>query len=226
MRAGRDATSLVLVRHGETAGNRDRRFQTYDTPLSPVGRLQAARLAGRLAAGRPVHALYTSDLARAVETATLVGEGVGLHPVAAPSLRELDVGDWKGRRHAEAAALYPGGFEGWIADGGAPRLPGPEGECLDDVVARAVPWLETLAAEHRGQRVVLVSHGLTLGILLAHACGWEQREAFRSRRVRLLNTAVSELEWEAGGTYRCLGVGCAAHLDAGLQGAGSGLGTA
>ena len=219
-------TRLVLVRHGETAGNRGRRFQTYDTPLSELGRVQAARVAARLASGPPIDALYTSDLARGVETASIIGGQAGVSPASLPALRELDVGDWKGRLHAEAEALYPGGFEGWIADGGAPRLLGSEGECLDDVVARAVACLEALVARHRGARVVLVSHGLTLGVLLAHAHGWDQREAFRSRRVRLVNTAVSEVEADGAGRLRCPLVGCTAHLDPDLRGAGSGIGTA
>lgn len=220
------ATSLVLVRHGETAGNRGRRFQTYDTPLSEIGRAQAARVAERLAGGPRIHALYTSDLARALETASIIGNRAGLAPISSPALRELDVGDWKGRLHAEMEAACPGGFEGWIAGGGAPRLPGPEGEGLGDAVERAVPCLEAVAARHRGERVVLVSHGLTLGILLAHAHGWDQREAFGARRVTLLNTAVSEVEWLGAGTFRCPLVGCTAHLDAELRGAGSGIGAA
>ena len=55
---------LVLVRHGETAGNRNGHYQTYDTPLSDVGRAQAARLAERLRREGSARALYASDLAR------------------------------------------------------------------------------------------------------------------------------------------------------------------
>jgi len=224
-RGGSAVTSLVLVRHGETPGNRDRRFQTYDTPLSEVGRVQAGRVAARLIGGPGIDALYASDLARAVETASLIGARVGLAPVLLATLRELDVGDWKGRLHADAEAEYPGGWKGWIADGGAARLPGPEGECLDDLVVRAIACLETIMARHRGERVALVSHGLTLGVILAYTHGWEQKEAFRSRRVRLLNTAVSEVERDATGIFRCPLVGCTAHLDADLRGAGSGIGS-
>src|SRR5436309_13776547 len=86
-------TTLVLVRHGETAGNRDRRFQTYDTPLSDTGRAQAQRVAERLAAEGPFDALYASDLARTRETAEAIGARLGLTPVFTPALRELDTGD-------------------------------------------------------------------------------------------------------------------------------------
>jgi len=220
------ATRLVLVRHGETTGNRDRRFQTYDTPLSPDGRVQAECLAARLAAEPPFTALYASDLTRALETAGVVGARLGLRAHSVVALRELDLGDWKGRPHADMETVYAGGFEGWIAAGGTPRLPGPAGECLDDLVTRAVACLEDLIARHPGERVLLVSHGLTLGVLLAHAHGWDQVEAFRSRRVRLANTAVSEVERDTTGAWRCLVVGCTAHLPPALSAAGSGIGSA
>ena len=220
------STQLVLVRHGETPANRDRRFQPYATPLSDLGRAQAARVGERLAAGPPASALYTSDLARAAETAAIIGAHLGLDPRVAPVLRELDVGDLKGHPHGVAEGIHPGGYEGWIAGGGLARLPGPDGECLDDLVARVVPWLVGLHAAHPGQRVVVVSHGLTLGVAIAHLLGWEQREAFRTRRVRLLNTAVTEIELATAGPAQCRLLACAAHLEPDLQGAGSGIGPA
>jgi probable phosphoglycerate mutase len=217
-------TRLVLVRHGETASNRERRFQGYDVPLSAIGRQQAERVAARLGDAGPADALYTSDLARAAETAATIAARLGQVPVVERALRELDVGDLKGRLHREFEEEYPGGYEGWIADGGTPRLPGPAGESLDDLVGRAVPVLMRLLARHRGERVIVVSHGLTLGVLLAHAHGWEQREAFATRRVRFLNTSVSEIHQGADGRLTCPVLASVDHLDADLMGAGSGLG--
>jgi broad specificity phosphatase PhoE len=100
-------TTLVLVRHGETLGNREGRFQVYDTPLSDAGRIQAARLAERLAGEPPADALYASDLARASETAAIVGRRLGLPPIADAALRELDVGDWKGLLRSDVLAQAP-----------------------------------------------------------------------------------------------------------------------
>lgn len=207
-------TTLILIRHGETLGNRDGRFQTYDTPLSEEGRRQAALLAERLAAEGPVDALYTSDLARAQETAAVVGRRLGLTPVSDPALRELDVGDWKGLLRAEVAERHPGGFEGWLVGGGAVRLPGEAGECCGDVTARAVAWLERVLARHPGERVAAVSHGLTLTILLALLQEHDPQEALRTRSLGLGNTAVNVVEVDAAGARRCLLLGCTSHLDA------------
>lgn len=204
---------LIFVRHGETAGNRDRVFQTYDTPLSAVGRMQALRLAERLGAEGPMHHLYSSDLRRTMETAMIIGERLGLQPVLTPALRELDVGDWKGRSYPEIEARYAGGLEAWIAAGGVERLPGPAGECLADVEARAIPFVEDLAARHAGERVVIVSHGLTLAIVLAHLQGWDRLEALVNRRSLVRNTAVSVVEVDGDGGRRCTLLGCVAHLE-------------
>jgi broad specificity phosphatase PhoE len=207
-------TTLILVRHGETLGNRHGRFQTYNTPLSDEGRRQAALLGERLAAEGPIDALYSSDLGRAHETATIVGERLGLTPVSDRALRELDVGDWKGLLRSEVAERHAGGFEGWLAAGGEMRLPGDAGECCDDVAARVTAWLERVLAQHPGERVVAVSHGLTLMILLAVLQELDPREALRTRTVGQGNTAVNIVEVDAAGARRCLLLGCTAHLDA------------
>jgi broad specificity phosphatase PhoE len=203
----------VLVRHGETAGNRDGRYQMYDTPLSDVGRAQAARVAVRLAAEGPASALYSSDLKRTMETAAIIGAWLGLRPTPARALRELDLGDWKGYAHAEIESRHAGGLTAWIAAGGARRFPGAAGECLDDVAARAIPFVESVARRHPGERVVLVSHGVTLAIVLAHMQGWDRGEALAARSTLVRNTAVSVVEFDVDGNRRCPLLGCTAHLD-------------
>lgn len=209
-----EGTTVVLIRHGETLGNREGRFQTYDTPLSDVGRAQAERLAARLASEPPAQALYTSDLARARETAAIVGRRIGLTPVEDRALRELDVGDWKGLLRADVLGHRSGGFDAWLVGGALERLPGDAGECAADVAHRALAWLERTVARHHGERVIAVSHGLTLAILLAEVQGWDRAEALASRSTGQGNTAVNIVEVDAGGERRCLLLGCTAHLDA------------
>jgi broad specificity phosphatase PhoE len=207
-----DATVLILVRHGETLGNREGRFQTWGTPLSDTGRAQAARLAERIAAEHPVRAIYTSDLARTMETATIVGERLGLDPHPLQALRELDVGDWKGLLRSEVLASFPGGFDGWLAAGGVEPLPGEAGECCDDVARRTVAAIHKIVAQHPGECVLVVSHGLALGILLGEIHGWERVETLTSERARQGNTAVNIVEVDSAGVRRCALIGCVAHL--------------
>ena len=89
-------TTLLLVRHGETDWNADGRLQGHtDRPLSDFGRRQAQQLAEELEA-ESLEAIYSSDLARARETAEIVGERLGLPVVLEPDLRETNWGTWEG----------------------------------------------------------------------------------------------------------------------------------
>jgi broad specificity phosphatase PhoE len=89
-------TTLLLVRHGETDWNADGRLQGQtDRPLSDYGRRQAQQLAVELE-GEELEAIYSSDLARARETAEIVGERLGLPVELDPDLREKDWGTWEG----------------------------------------------------------------------------------------------------------------------------------
>jgi broad specificity phosphatase PhoE len=89
-------TTLLLVRHGETDWNADGRLQGQtDRPLSDYGRRQARKLAEALE-GEELEAIYSSDLARARETAEIVGERLGLPVELDPELREKDWGTWEG----------------------------------------------------------------------------------------------------------------------------------
>jgi 2,3-bisphosphoglycerate-dependent phosphoglycerate mutase len=89
-------TTLLLVRHGETDWNADGRLQGHtDRPLSHFGRRQAQQLAAELE-DEELEAIYSSDLARARETAEIVGERLGLPVALDPDLREKDWGNWEG----------------------------------------------------------------------------------------------------------------------------------
>jgi phosphoserine phosphatase len=141
-----------------------------------------------------------------------LGNRLRLTPVPLPALREMDVGDWKGLLRSDVLDRYPGGFEGWLAAGGVERLPGETGECCDDVARRASTTLAAITTRHAGERVAVVSHGLTLAILLGEIHGWDRAETLRTRRAGQGNTAVNVVEIDGAGTRRCLLLGCTAHL--------------
>src|SRR5438067_685184 len=107
----REAKTLVyLVRHGLTEWNLQKRFQgQLDVPLSREGLEQSRRL-GQWLAGQSVRfsAIYSSDLARAMQTAQAVGECLGLVPEPAIGLREIHCGEWQGLTVEDVDARYPG----------------------------------------------------------------------------------------------------------------------
>jgi len=102
-----DITRVLVIRHGETAWNRESRIQGHiDIPLNDQGRWQAERLAQALA-DEPLAAIYSSDLQRAFDTAQAIAEATGLDVVADETLRERHFGDMEGLTHDEILARWP-----------------------------------------------------------------------------------------------------------------------
>ena len=182
-------TTLLLVRHGETDWNRDRRWQGHaDLPLNDDGRRQAHALADELA-DEPLDAIYSSDLARAYDTARVVAERKGLGVVVDPDLREIDIGAWEGLTSDEVEAQWPGDLARWRA--GEAAL-GRGGETHDELRERILRAAGRIAAAHPGERVLVVSHGGALRALALHARAIEQEH-------RLENCGVVRVRFENGG---------------------------
>jgi broad specificity phosphatase PhoE len=147
------ATTLLLVRHGETDWNAEGRLQGHtDRPLNEHGRRQARALADRLARD-DIEAVYASDLARARETAEIVAERLGLPVVTDPDLRERDWGNWEG-------------------------LTGPErdrvehlGEASEAHAERVLRAVRRIAQAHPHGRIVVVTHGGSLRRIQVAAYG-------------------------------------------------------
>jgi probable phosphoglycerate mutase len=164
-----ESTRILLVRHGETDWNAAGRIQGHsDTPLNAAGRLQARRAAQRLAR-EPIRALYSSDLARAFETATIIGAPVGLTVVASPQLRERRYGEWEGLTSPEIQARYPEQFAIWRAR--STDFVPPQGETRNELLTRALAELQTIARRHVREMVVVVSHGGLCYVLINHILG-------------------------------------------------------
>lgn len=148
--------TLLLVRHGATAWNEGGQWQGWtDNPLGDTGRAQALALREELA-GQSFDAAYSSDLARARQTAELALPGRELR--IDPRLRELNLGDYEGHTLAQMQAHAD--FARWQADPWVNPVPG--GESLGDVATRMQSWLSELP----GGRVIAFSHSIALRTLL------------------------------------------------------------
>jgi broad specificity phosphatase PhoE len=174
---------IWLARHGETADNADGRVQgSIDTPLNDRGREQARQLAER-AAGLGVAALYSSQLARALETARIVGERLGLEPRVDERFAESRRGDWEGRLLADLERDEPQAWNEWRASDPGFRFPG--GESLAEHVARVGDALREVE-----QRALVVCHGGTVRAALV-AWGRHGIEDFQS--IKVPNAELVEL---------------------------------
>ena len=155
---------IVLARHGETDDNREPvRVQGFtDTPLNDTGRGQAAELAERVA-DRGFRALWSSDLSRARETATIVGARIGLEPRLDPRLREANRGRWEGSLFIEIEREDPDGYAAWLRAGEGFRFPG--GESLREQSDRVAAALDEI--ESTGELPALVvCHGGSIRVIL------------------------------------------------------------
>ncbi|MCI0768672.1 MAG: histidine phosphatase family protein [Chloroflexi bacterium] len=153
-----------LVRHGETAWNREGRVQGHtDKTLGEAGLVQAERVAARLATVS-FAAAYCSDLKRTVETAEAVlrGRGVPLRQMA--ELREADHGEWEGLTYREVQDRYPERFAQFMSMQGDISAPG--GESAADVLKRACIARDRLIAAHPDDDLLVVAHSGSLRALV------------------------------------------------------------
>ena len=171
----RASRALVLLRHGQTSWNLERRAQGHsDVELDDTGPAQAAAVASYLAALAPT-LLWSSDLARARQTAEYVAKEVPVELRLDPRLREFDLGDRTGLTMSEFADAYPDEYREFRA-GHYDVVPG--GESRACVVARVTACAEeALAALSPGECGVLVGHGGALKVSVLELLGWSEAAA-------------------------------------------------
>jgi broad specificity phosphatase PhoE len=191
-------TRLVLVRHGRTAWNLEGRAQGHtDVGLDETGREQARSMAAVVAAMNP-DTLWSSDLARARETAAFVAGEAGLDARFDARLREFDVGERAGLTTPEFAEQYPEAYESWRSGhitGGVPGAETPE-----QVIERMVPALrEIWEATEPDETTVVISHGACLKVALVAFLGWPEEVGSTLRGLDNCGWAVVEDDAAGGG---------------------------
>jgi len=193
-------TELILLRHGETDWNRELRFQGHvDVSLNAIGLEQARRLARRMA-GEKVHRLYASDLLRAQQTAEPVARQLGLATVSDADLREQSFGRVDGMSVDDIKAQHPQAWEGWLSF--REDFCMPEGESTRQFHARVMDAVRRLVAAHRGETLVVVTHGGVLDMIYRTARslglnGPRQSEIPNAglNRVRVHDGGIDILAW-------------------------------
>ncbi len=168
---------VYLMRHGEVANGGEKRYNGHiDVDITDKGVEQMHRLAGLLA-GKPVVAVYSSDLIRSVKGADIISKSLGLTYTPLRSLRERSVGDWEGMTVDEIKEHFPEEYAAWRAD--LLNYRPPNGECLIDVRDRILPEYRKLVASHPDQEIALLLHGGVNRIILSDALGLPPLNLFR-----------------------------------------------
>ena len=168
-------TRIILTRHGQTLWNVEGRVQgSLDSPLTEKGILQARSLAVRLR-DEGIRYIYSSDTLRAMDTAEEIRCELGLANIYTnPALREFSFGEWEGRIWQEVREASPDIFKIWDSEPHLVTAPG--GENMARVLERAWEYLQCLIKTHTGKTICLVTHGLTLKLLVTKALGFEIHE--------------------------------------------------
>jgi probable phosphoglycerate mutase len=202
---------LILIRHGETEWNRERRMQGHaDSPLSDKGMRQAILLAQRM---KKIEftAFYSSDSGRACETARFITDATGRPVLLEPRLRERNFGVFEGltgpemqERHPEAYARFRNREPDYVV---------PGGESARAFRDRALDCLAEIATRHVNELVVVVTHGLVCDIAYRAAYGID---LMAPRNFELVNAGINRFRFD-GAAWHCEVWGDAGHLEDGLQ---------
>ncbi len=156
-------TRLILVRHAETAAPDRFHGAESDIGLSAWGARQAEMLGQSLKA-RSAAAVYSSGMRRAIDTAAAVGRACACEPIDIAELHERRIGPLSGQSREEGWSVYAESKARWIA--GDLEYTHPGGESFADIRRRVVPIVETLAARHPGDTIIVIAHGVVIRVIL------------------------------------------------------------
>ena len=148
-------TKILLTRHGHVEGIKPERFRGREPlELTARGRTEAAAVARRIAAAWRPSLIYTSPMSRCVATAAAIAEACGIAAKACDDLNDIDYGAWQFKTFAEAKQLDPALFAAWFTTPHLVRF--PNGESLQDLVARTANALRMVLVRHPDDCIVLV----------------------------------------------------------------------
>ncbi|KAL5728440.1 phosphoglycerate mutase (2,3-diphosphoglycerate-independent) [Ranunculus cassubicifolius] len=195
----KDYTEIVLIRHGETDWNITNKIQgQLDIELNEFGKEQASAVANRLSKEPKFSAIYSSDLKRALETAQTITNSCGkLEVVQDKDLRERHFGDLQGyvldqsAKRSNASKLKPEAYKAYKTGN---VIPGG-GETVDQFHKRCIAAVQKIGEKHKGERVVVVTHGGVIKELQ------KKTEAKKKRWESVENASVSVIQLAGDGEW-------------------------
>ncbi|MBE0627152.1 MAG: histidine phosphatase family protein [Burkholderiales bacterium] len=204
-------THLIAIRHGETEWNSEGRFQGHlNSVLNAEGMAQAQALGMRLA-GERLDLLLSSDLGRALQTASAIAMRTGHEIVVDPRLRERRMGVFQGLTPDEVQRRYPQEYARFLSHD--PDYAIPEGESMRQLFERSVACFSELARLHAGLTLATVTHGGVLAMLYRHAAAMPLAAP---RNFPLHNAGVNRLRHRLG-AWQLQSWGDIAHLESALD---------
>ena len=206
------ATKVLLIRHGQSKGNAERRFGGHTaTPLSARGHRQA-ELTARTLKSESLTAIYSSDLARAIETARPLSNLTGLPIHGTNAFRERSVGVMEGLTFEAAAQQHPEQYAALLRRDFEHVLTG--GESYRQLLDRARHKLDDIIEQNRGGKIAVFSHTGTICILALHLMGALDAPELKPVWISSANCGITRFELREDGFVRVLNVNDTSHLSA------------
>lgn len=194
-------TKLYLIRHCQSMGNIQHRFQgRFDADVSPDGEKQLELLGLRFR-NEPIDVIYTSPLKRARATAEAVAKyHPGIAVIAEPGFTEIDCGRMENLLLSEVAKLFPEVAMNWDKSPDLCRFPG--GETMREVYERVNGALDRVIADNPGKTIVITTHGGALRNIYARVrfgelTGIRESEVFGNTGVSTLIAGEGKLRFES-----------------------------
>jgi broad specificity phosphatase PhoE len=203
-------TRLFLVRHGQSAGNAEGRFGGHSpTPLSVLGK-QQAELAAKALAKEKIHAIYSSDLHRAIQTAEPLAKILDLPIIATPAFRERKVGVLEGKTFDESKAEHPKDYYALVNRNIQHVITG--GESYRQLLKRATTELHEVLRSHIGENVVIFSHTGAICYLTLYLIGAINRHTKTTPWLITSNCGINRFEIRGRNNIRVLALNDTRHL--------------
>ena len=198
---------LYLIRHGETDWNAEGRIQGHsDIELNARGLEQARCLAARLPDEGTFRAIYASPLRRAFRTAQIVSDTLQLPVISDARLLERSLGQLEGLTMRDIQEKFPDVHRAWHSGGTRPHIPGEETRQV--FVQRAQAFIQHIRAQHTEGRVLAITHGGTINMLLMAGLNLDIEHPLP---FHIDNASVNIVQWgERGARLRLLNDTC--HL--------------
>ena len=186
-------TSIYLVRHGQTAWNKEEVFRgRTDIPLNETG-LKEATLAGEYFRHLELHAIYSSSLSRAWETAQKIAQFHPLEVQPLDGLIDMSFGIWEGHSLKEVKEKNEQRYRQWREEPHCVEIPG--GETLSGVRVRTMTALEGVIQKHPEETLVLVSHRVINKVLICGILGIDNSHFWQ---IGQETTAINLIQYKNG----------------------------
>jgi len=156
--------NLLLIRHGEILSNVKRVYAgRSEEALTKKGICQAYKVAERIKKDYNIHALYTSPIKRALQTAEIIGKIIGREVIVEEAFKEMEMEPWEGMSEEEIASIYPEEWQIWLTRPAELSLPGRER--LDELLVRVKRSIQEICRNRKDQNIVVVTHVAIIRVL-------------------------------------------------------------